>query len=80
MTVMSEKNKRGGARPGSGRPPKKHPAQRITLRVPYHEYKLLLMYSEFYGCTHTDIILEALNDYLTRQCLTVNPRGTSREG
>lgn len=73
MTGNTEENKRGGARKGAGRKKTNHPAQQITLRIPHEDYKMLMMYAEFYRKTQTEMIIEALEQYLTMQCLNVDP-------
>lgn len=80
MSNSRKKDNRGGARKGAGRRKIDNPAKRITLRIPHEDYKMLMMYAEFYRKTQTEMIIEALEQYLTRQCLYVDPIPKHSEG
>lgn len=80
MKENEKKDNRGGARPGAGRPKLKKQAQRISIRIPKNEYKLMMMYAEFYNKTQTEIILDAIGQYLTQQCLYVDPYKKNNKG
>lgn len=66
---MKEKkpDKRGGARPGAGRPTKSKPAHLVTLRIPDDMYRIMQTWMEFYNETQTELILKSIKNQLIKQ-------------
>lgn len=66
---MKEKKpaKRGGARPGAGRPAKSKPTHLVTLRIPDDMYRIMQTWMEFYNETQTELILKSIKNQLIKQ-------------
>lgn len=65
MEEVKKKSKRGGARPGGGRP-SKGPTKPKSYRMPVDIANLLENYAETTGKTEIKILCEALKQYIEK--------------